>query len=563
MTDLSRKPGAGSYVFLFGLALFFGAFLFYPIAYVFTKSAYTDRGFSLGFFRVILFDAHLRGAILRSLALGVVTTATVSAVAIPLALISTRYRFPGKSLMGALVLVPMIMPPFVGAIGMRQLFARFGSINLLLMKLNVISGPIDWLHGRDFWGIVVLETLHLYPIMYLNVAAALSSIDPALEESGMSLGANAWGLFRRITFPLMLPGYFAGAIIVFIWAFTDLGTPLVFDYRNLVAVQIFDKVSDIGEDPTGYALVVTVILLTGACFLAARYLFGRRRYELLTRASTARQEKKTGVLGTGAIYIIVGAVTCLALLPHASVVLTSVRDKWFMSILPESYTLRYYEAVLTHPLTLPSIKKSMFYSSSSALVDLGLGIGIAYILTRKRVPGASVIDAMAMLPLALPGIVLAFGFAAGYSGTFLNPRNNPVALLIIAYAVRRLPYMVRAAYAGFQQSSISLEEAASTLGASPAVTLRRITIPLTMANLVAGTILAFSFAMLEVSDSLILAFKEQFYPITKAIYTLLGRISDGLYVASALGIWGMALLVLSLLAAASFLGRRMGDIFRL
>ena len=294
MKDLSRKPGVASYLFLLGLALFFGAFLFYPISYVFTKSVLTEKGFSLTFFRVVFLDAHLRGAILRSLALGIVTTIAVSVIAIPLAFISTRFRFPGKVLMGGLVLVPMIMPPFVGAIGMRQLFARFGSINLLLMKLDLISSPIDWLHGGGFWGIVVLETLHLYPIMYLNVAAGLSSIDPALEESGMSLGASGWGLFRRITFPLILPGYFAGAIIVFIWAFTDLGTPLVFDYRNLVAVQIFDKVSDIGEDPTGYALVVTVIVLTGLCFLAARYLFGRTRYELLTRTSVARQEKRRG-----------------------------------------------------------------------------------------------------------------------------------------------------------------------------------------------------------------------------------------------------------------------------
>jgi len=223
MTDLSQKPGAGSYLFLTALALFFGAFLFYPISYVVAKSVYTKGGYSLVFFRVIFLDAYMRGAILRSLALGIVTMLTVSVIAIPLAFIATRYRFPGKALMGGLVLVPMIMPPFVGAIGMRQIFARFGSINLLLMKMHLISSPVDWLQGGGFWGIVVLETLHLYPIMYLNVAAGLSSIDPALEESGMSLGASGWSLFRRVTFPLVLPGYFAGAIIVFIWRLRILG----------------------------------------------------------------------------------------------------------------------------------------------------------------------------------------------------------------------------------------------------------------------------------------------------------------------------------------------------
>jgi len=167
-----------------------------------------------------------------------------------------------------------------------------------------------------------------------------------------------------------------------------------------------------------------------------------------------------------------------------------------------------------------------------------------------------------MLPLALPGLVIAFGYVAGFSGTILDARNNPIPLLVIAYAVRRLPYMVRAAYAGFQQTSVALEEASLNLGAGPARTLRKITFPLVLANLVAGGILCFAFAMLEVSDSLILAMKEQFYPITKTIYVLLGRIADGPYIASAMGILGMALLTVSLMLAGKFLGKRMGELFR-
>ena len=167
-----------------------------------------------------------------------------------------------------------------------------------------------------------------------------------------------------------------------------------------------------------------------------------------------------------------------------------------------------------------------------------------------------------MLPLALPGLVLAFGYLAGYSGTFLDARDNPIPLLVIAYAVRRLPYMVRAAYAGFQQTSITLEEAAQNLGAPRLRILFQITFPLIIANLVAGGILCFSFAMLEVSDSLILALKDDYYPITKAIYALLGRISDGPYLASAMGVLGMLLLIVSLFSAGRFLGRRMGELFR-
>jgi iron(III) transport system permease protein len=201
-------------------------------------------------------------------------------------------------------------------------------------------------------------------------------------------------------------------------------------------------------------------------------------------------------------------------------------------------------------------------SSVSTVIDIVLGVAIAYFLARKRIPGRTVLDAVAMLPLALPGLVLAFGYVAAFSATSLDARINPVPLLIIAYAVRRLPYMVRAAYAGFQQTSIALEEAAINLGASPLKTLFQITMPLVFANLIAGAVLSFSFAMLEVSDSLILASKEPYYPITKAIYALLGRIADGPYIASALGMLGLLLLAASLFIAGRLFGRRMGELFR-
>jgi len=146
---------------------------------------------------------------------------------------------------------------------------------------------------------------------------------------------------------------------------------------------------------------------------------------------------------------------------------------------------------------------------------------------------------------------------------WLNPRENPTLLLIVSYSVRRLPYIVRSAYAGFQQTSVTLEEASANLGASPWRTLWRITLPLVMANLVAGTILTFAFAMLEVSDSLILAMREQYFPITKMIYALLGRIEPNApAVACALGVVGMGLLAASLLVAGRLLGRRLGQLFR-
>ncbi len=540
----------------------FAAFLFYPLAYVF-KEAFLPQGhFSLVFFANLLANPLMRESIFNSFILAVITTILTALLAIPLAFITVRYTFPAKGLLTGLLLVPMIMPPFVGAIGMRQILARFGSLNLLLMDAGAISGPIDWLGAARFWGVIIVIVLHLYPIMYLNVVAAMANVDPTLQEAGTNLGSNGWRLFRRVTLPLMMPGLFAGSIIVFIWALTDLGTPLVFEYRRVIPVQIFDRVTDMSDNPEGSVLVVFVLVLTLLLFLGSKHLFGSKGYQTLGKGGSRGSEKDPGWFGKVLIIALFALVVFVASLPHLAVILTSLRAKWFMTVLPESYTLRYYQDALGHPITLPSIQNSIFLSSISTMVDVVLGVAIAYLLVRKRFKGRDVLDAIVMLPLAVPGLVLAFGYVGSFAGTILDPRDNPIPLLIIAYAMRRLPYMVRAAYAGFQQISVTLEEAATNLGSSGFRVVCRITMPLISANLIAGGILAFSFAMLEVSDSLILAIKERYFPLTKAIYQLLGRIEDGPYMASALGVWAMVFLALSLITAGSLLGKKMGQLFR-
>lgn len=543
------------------LWLFFGAFMLYPLGYVFSNALFTADGFSLIFFKLMLSSPNYVAILANSINLGLAVTLFTTLLSLPLAFLLVRYEFPGKGLLNGLILIPLVLPPFVGAIGMRQLLARFGSINLLLLQTGVIHQPIDWL-GSGFWGVLILEVLHLYPIMYLNLAAALANVDPSLEEAARNMGASGFKLFRTVTFPLMLPGYFAGAIIVFIWAFTDLGTPLVFEYRELIAVQIFNMVSDLHQNPMGYAFVVAVMLLTIFFFYLSKRLIGGRRYEMLARGHVTSSVQTASPALTVMIYGVVLVISAVALIPHLGVFLTSIASRWFLTVLPTEFTFRFYREVFSHDLTLSSIRNSLLLSCLSTLVDIILGVTIAYLLARKRLPGRDVLDTLAMLPLALPGLVLAFGYLAAFSATPLDARINPVPLLVVAYSVRRLPYMVRAAYAGFQQSSVALEEAAMNLGASPIKTLYQITFPLVFANLVAGAVLSFSFAMLEVSDSLILALKEEYYPITKAIYALLNRITDGPYIASAMGMLGLLLLAGSLFIAGRFFGRRMGELFR-
>jgi iron(III) transport system permease protein len=192
-----------------------------------------------------------------------------------------------------------------------------------------------------------------------------------------------------------------------------------------------------------------------------------------------------------------------------------------------------------------------------------LGFGIAYVVVRGSIRGRGILDTISMLPLAIPGLVLAFGYVAAFSDTPLNPRLNPLPLLAIAYGVRRLPFAVRAAYAGLSQVPRVLEDASANLGAGFFFTVRRVTVPLITGSLAAALILCFAFAMLEVSDSLILAMQEMYYPITKVIYELTARLTMGANLAAALGVLGMFILLVSLLAGLGLSGRRLGEIFRI
>ena len=539
------------------------AFLIWPVGLIVSKAFIGPNGFTLEYFSLLFSNSLQTSAIKNSIMIGLATTVLSTLLSMPLAVANTRFDFKGKGLLSGLLLVPMVMPPFVGAIGMQRFFARFGSVNIFLLEWGIIDKPIDWLGGsRMFWAVVILEVLHLYPIMYLNLSAALANIDPSLEEMATTLGARRWRQLRTIVWPLARPGFFAGAIIVFIWALTDLGTPLLVGFHDCIPVKIFNLVTDINENPVGFAMVFVVVVITVGFFLLSKVALGNQRYEMMARGHVTSAVKPLGMAGNFIVYPLFVLTILVALIPHITVFITSISDGWFMTAWPENFSAKYYHLVFQQELSLVGIKNSLLFSTLSTFFDLILGLLVAYVVTRKVIRFGSLLDSIVMIPLALPGIVLAFGYVVAYTDTPLDPLNNPVPLLVIAYGIRRLPYMVRSATAGLQQLSPTLEEASRVFGASAFTTLRKITIPLVLANLIAGGLLCFSYAMLDVSDSLILAMKDQFYPLTKAIYALYLEQGSGEYIASALGIIAMLILAACIITASAILGKKMGELFR-
>jgi iron(III) transport system permease protein len=249
-------------------------------------------------------------------------------------------------------------------------------------------------------------------------------------------------------------------------------------------------------------------------------------------------------------------------MPHLAVALLAVGDGWYGTVLPVAWTADHLRGALAHPLVVPAITNSLRYAAGATALALVLGGFVAWVAVRARPWGWRALDLAATLPLAIPGVILAFGYLALTARTpglhWLDPRLGAAGILVIAYAVRRLPYAARAIAAGLGQVPPAAEEAAATLGAGPGTRLYRIVAPLCAASIAAAALLAFSLSMLEVGDSLILAQQRADYPITKVIYELVSLLGAGPAIACAFGLWAMTFLALALAGTALLLGRRLG-----
>ena len=547
--------------------LFFGCFFVWPIWMVIRGGFFDEQHrFTLRYVATVFQNPVYVEGILNALWIGIGSTGLSLCLAIPLACLYNKYEFLGKKWFAAAVLLPLILPPFVGVNGFLQLLGTYGALNTLLMRIGWLTQPVDWVGTAPLLSIIVVNALSLYPIVYLNIVTALANLDPTLAEVAENLGCKGFRKFRTVTFPLIRPGVFAGCTIVFIWSFTELGVPLMFNFNRVLSVQIYHGLREIGSSPFPYALVSVLFILSAMFYFLGKQCFGKNNYAMLSKASHGRTCRSLNVLQSCGCVLVFTLITGLALAPHLAVILLSFATDWYQTILPVAFTKENYLAALGDSITIPSIQNNLIYASGATVISVLLGIGVAFAVVRTRWFGRQWLDTCAMMPLAVPGLVVAFGLLAmtqeGCAFSFLNPTKNPTLLLIIAYAIRKVPLMVRSSVAGLQQISVTYEEAAQNLGCTALKAIRCITIPLVTANLIAGAILVFSQAMLEVSDSLILAQKRDFYPVTKAIYELLNFLGSGTFLSCALGVWAMTFLAVTIIGASVLLGKSFGSIFK-
>jgi iron(III) transport system permease protein len=541
-------PSAGQLVAAGLVTAFLVLFLIVPVATV-VYVAFTERG--TGAFTLVNFADFARTDLFvrsfwNSLYVSAMAVVLGSLFALPLAYFTSRFEFRGAALVQTLGFIPLIMPPFVGAVAMQLLFGRNGSLNLLLDEWFGFKVP--FMEGLN--GVIFVEAVHYFPFVLINLSAALRNIDRSMEEAAQNLGSSGFRLFRRIVFPLAMPGYIAGASLVFVKVFDDLATPLLLNVKDMLAPQAYLRVTSIGiADPMGY--VISVVLIAGsvlAMWISAMAMRGKD-YSTVQRGGGGLSKRRMKGWESALAYGTVILILLLVLAPHIGLLLLSVATVWSFSPLPDAYTLAHYGRVLGESSLY--IKNTLIYASLAGALDVVIGVAIAYLVLRTKLIGREWLDWAATAALAIPGVVLGIGYLRTFYGVTL-PGGQPLAtlwiMIVLALAVRRLPYALRACYAALQQISVSLEEAAENLGATKSRTIRRIVVPLMMGGILAGFVSSFATAAVELSATLMLVQSNADAPLAYGLYVFM-QSASGRGPGAALGVIAVLIVAVSTLVS--------------
>ncbi len=526
------------------IAAFLLLFLLIPVLQV-IYVAFQDPGtgsLTLLNFTDFFASSLFRESFYNSLYVSAMSVVLASIIALPLAYFTSRFNFSGSVLIQTLGIIPLIMPPFVGAVAMKLLFGENGSVNLLLDEWFGINIP--FMEGLN--GVILVQSIHYFPFILINLSAALNNIDRAMEESAQNLGASGLRLFRRIVFPLAMPGYVAGAALVFIKVFDDLGTPLLLDVNKMLAPQAFLRIASIGiSDPMGYVIsVILVVFSLLALWVSLRAMKGKD-YATVQKGGGGLSKRDLRPWEQVACYAVVILILLLVLSPHFGLLLLSFGTIWSYSVLPDGFTLDHYVEVLVS--SSEYITNTLLYAGLAAFADVVIATAIAYIVLRSRLNWRKWLDYGATSALAIPGVVLGIGYLRTFYQWEVPIIDEPLAtwwvIIVVALTIRRLPYALRACVAALQQVSVMLEEAAENLGATKQRTLWRVVVPLMSGGILAGFVTSFATASVELSATIMLVARESDAPLAFGIYEFM-QSASGRGPGAALGI--IAVLIVGL-----------------
>lgn len=510
----------------------------YPLVLVLAEGVRGPHGWTLEYVRQFAERRTEWRALAGSLWISAASVLLAALVGIPLAVLFSRYEFPGRRLLAAVVALPAVLPPLVGVIAFLFLYGESGFFGLLVQALLRREEPPWRLEGPA--AILLVHAYSMYVYFYLFTRAGLATLDGALLEAAAALGAGRWRTLRRVVLPALRPALAGAALLTFMTALGSFSAPYIFGggFRVMTTQIVATRLN--GEDALAMVetAALTVLALAAlAAFRGAGRDAGGGRKGTPPRAVRLRSPLARAVAGG-----LAWALAVFLLLPHATLVLVSLvpLGTWTTEALPPAYTLANYAALVRDPVRLRPLLNSLWLAGAATAGAVALALGAA-LAVRRRLPGARALEALLGLPWAVPGTVFAIALATAFS-VHAPARGRLILvgtawILPLAYLIRDLPITSRAALAGLRALDPSLEEAAASLGAGRWRTLREVTLPLLRPALLAGATLAFVTALGDFVTSIVL-YTYDTRPISLEILSSLRQGDVG--VAAAYGVVLMA-----------------------
>ena len=503
------------------IIIVFAIFLIYPLLSLFLDGFKDSKSGVWSLMNYIQFFSkkYYTSALVNSFKLTISVTVIAVLIGVPLAYFMSFYKIKGKGFLEVLFIISMMSPNFIGAYSWILLLGRNGSVTKFLEKALGINMPSIY----GFAGMLLVFSLKLYPFIYIYVSGALKKIDVALSEAAESLGCGGLKKVFTVIMPLITPTLVAAALLVFMNCMADFGTPALIGegYRVMPTLVYSEFVGESGGSANFAACMATImIIITALVFFLQKWYINTKSFTMSSIRPIQPKEPK-GIFKV-LIYIYIYMLAGLSIIPQAMVVYTSFKATK-MQVFVDGFSLGSYKKVADKALA--AVTNTYVFCFFAIVIIITLGMLIAYLTVRRRSVLTSAIDSIAMFPYIVPGSVLGITLLIAFNHQPLMLAGTAF-IIIISLVIRRLAYTLRSSSAILYQISPSMEEAAVSLGDTPAKSFVKVTAKMMLPGVASGAILSWITIINELSSSVML-YTSKTKTMSVAIYNEVIRASYG------------------------------------
>ena len=524
MTKTQKKVDIWKLISI-GVLILYALFLLFPLFQLLKNSCWINGQFDFSNFVAFFQKKYYLSTIVNSFAVSITATLVTLVLGIPLAYFYQMYEIKGKSVLQVLIILCSMSAPFIGAYSWILLLGRSGLITNFLYNLTGFQMPSIY----GFKGILLVQSLQLFPLVFLYVSGALKNIDNSLLEASENMGCTGLKRFFKVVIPLCMPTILAATLLVFMRAFADFGTPLLIGegYRTFPVVIYDSYFAETGSNHNfGAAISVIAIVLTAVIFFIQKY--ANSKFQFTMNALHPIERKPIHGIKSFLVHLYCWGIVLISFSPQIYVIYTSFQNT-SGKIFVDGYSLMSYRAAFD---TMGNAITNTFVIGGAALLlVILLAVLISYLVVRRNNFLNKIIDTVSMIPYIIPGSVVGIALVLAFNKKPLILTGTAL-IMIISLIIRRIPYTIRSSVAILQQIPMSIEEASISLGASKMKTFFKITVPMMANGILSGAILSWITIITELSTAIIL-YNQRTITLTLAIYVNVSRGSYGIAAALA------------------------------